>query len=263
MIDDGDDDRQRQRDDDDEPEVLVLDEDRPEPVGHAGHDRGEDDHRHAVADAPLADQLAHPHQHGGAGDERGDDQVAPRPQALRQDRHAGRVDRQVAGAAPSAEHEHESGRLQRRQGDRDVPGVLGDLALPDGALLLQLLELGDHHAEDLHDDARRDVGHDPEGEDREALEGAAGEQVEEADGALGAGGVLQLLDRLMVDPGNADRRPEPVDGDHHQREQDLVAQIRDLEDVLQAGKQRRGSLCSVRSIAGPVGAAIGTYRFVN
>jgi hypothetical protein len=48
---------------------------------------------------------------------------------------------------------------------------------------------------------------------------------------------LQLLDRLVVDASHADRRAEPVDGDHHDREQDLVAKIRDLEDVLQAGKQ--------------------------
>ena len=78
--------------------------------------------------------------------------------------------REKAGASTGAEHEHEAGGLQRGQGDRDVAGVLRDLALPDRALLLELLQLGDHHAEDLHDDARGDVRHDPEGEDREALE---------------------------------------------------------------------------------------------
>ena len=37
--------------------------------------------------------------------------------------------------------------------DGQVAGLLGDLALADRALLLQLLQLGDDHAEDLHDDA--------------------------------------------------------------------------------------------------------------
>ena len=36
----------------------------------AADDRGEDQQRHAVADAALGDQLAHPHEQGGAGGER-------------------------------------------------------------------------------------------------------------------------------------------------------------------------------------------------
>ena len=44
--------------------------------------------------------------------------------------------------------------------DAEVARVLRDLALPDRALLLQLLELGDDDAEHLHDDAGRDVRHD-------------------------------------------------------------------------------------------------------
>ena len=58
-------------------------------------------------------------------------------------------------AAAVVEQEGEAGRLHERDGDREVAGPLGDLALADRALLLPLLELGDHHREDLHDD--RDV----------------------------------------------------------------------------------------------------------
>ena len=38
-------------------------------AGKPADDRGEDQQRHAVADAPLGDQLAHPHEQGGAGGE--------------------------------------------------------------------------------------------------------------------------------------------------------------------------------------------------
>ena len=86
-------------------------------------------------------------------------------------------------AAAVVEQEGEAGRLHERDGDGEVAGPLGDLALPDRALLLPLLELGDHHREDLHDDRRRDVRHDPEGEDRELGERAAGEQLEEPEHA--------------------------------------------------------------------------------
>ena len=46
-----------------------------------------------------------------------------------------------------------------------------------------------------------------------------------------------------VDARNPDRHAEPVEHDHHDREQDLVAKIRDLEDVLQVGEHCSGCLC--------------------
>src|SRR5207245_284098 len=59
--------------------------------------------------------------------------------------------------------------------------VLGDLAPAELALLGELLEVGDHDREQLEDDARADVGHDAEREDREALERAAGEHADQAE----------------------------------------------------------------------------------
>jgi hypothetical protein len=77
------------------------------------------------------------------------------------------------------EQEHEAGRLQQRQHDRDVPRPLVDLLDPLLALLLPLLELGDHNGKELHDDRARDVRHDPEPEHRHAGERAAREEVDE------------------------------------------------------------------------------------
>ena len=68
-------------------------------------------------------------------------------------------------AAPwESEQEDVAHRLDGRQADREVPAVLGDDLLALLALFLELLELGDDHREELHDDRGRDVGHDAQGE---------------------------------------------------------------------------------------------------
>src|SRR4029450_1373010 len=85
-------------------------------------------------------------------------------------------------AVAALHHEHQSGALHERQRDREGPGPLRDLLLAGLAFLLPLLELGDHDAEQLHDDRRRDVRHDPEREHGAARESATREPVEEADG---------------------------------------------------------------------------------
>jgi hypothetical protein len=150
---------------------------------------------------------------------------------IREQRNRRRLHRrEERSTATGTEQEHEHGRLERRQRDGDVAGVLRDLALADRALLLELFELGDHHAEHLHDDAGRDVRHDAEREDRERLERAAGEQVEQTErSALGA--LAELIDRQRVDTRDPDGGTDPVERDDHEGEQDLVAEVRHLEDV--------------------------------
>ena len=51
----------------------------------------------------------------------------------------------------------------------------------------------------------------PEREDAEAAEGAAGEQVEEAEGALRLDALLELLDGVAVDAGHPDGVAESVE----------------------------------------------------
>ena len=103
-------------------------------------------------------------------------------------------------AAAVVEEEGQAGGLEQRDGDREVARPLRDLALADRPHLLPLLQLGDHHGEDLHDDRRRDVRHDPEREERELGERAAGEQLQEAEHAAALLGLaLELLDGVEVD----------------------------------------------------------------
>jgi hypothetical protein len=104
----------------------------------------------------CADHLAEPHEHGRAGHERQDHEVAARPHPVCSSaRSAPTAPRRRTRCRALAEDEREPGRLQQRDADREVAGVLRDLALPGCALLLELLQLRDHDAEDLHDDAGR------------------------------------------------------------------------------------------------------------
>ena len=72
-------------------------------------------------------------------------------------------------------------RLQDREADGQVAGVLRQLGLPGLALLLEGLEPRDDHGEQLDDDARRDVRHDPQREDRQLEQRTAAEEVRQAE----------------------------------------------------------------------------------
>src|SRR5262249_55568059 len=81
---------------------------------------------------------------------------------------------------------------------------------------------------------RGDVRHDAQREQRQPGERSTGEQLEEGEDAPLLRLLLQRLQRRHVDPGDRDERAEAVDRDHRHREQHLVAQLRDAQDVLEA-----------------------------
>jgi hypothetical protein len=120
----------------------------------------------------------------------------------------------------------EGRRLQERERDREVAGVLRELGLA-GLPLVQRLEVRDDDAQQLHDDRRGDVRHDARGEDRQLQQRAAGEQVRARAGprspSPSAGG--------SPDVGEAHERrrnvrTETVDGDDREGEEDLPPEIR-------------------------------------
>ena len=91
----------------------------------------------------------------------------------------------VAEELPAVGQRDDARGLQDGQRDRQVAGVLGQLVLTRLPFLLQLLEPRDDHGEQLDDDARRDVGHDAQREDRQLEQRSAGEQVDQrVDAAL-------------------------------------------------------------------------------
>ncbi len=179
----------------------LRDPDRPQ-VGREGRDDlGEDQDRHAVADAAVGDQLAEPHDDRGAGGHR-DDHDQHGHQALVVDQVLGAALQQLAAAG----QRHDAGRLQDRQRQREVAGVLGDLGLTGLPLLLEGLQAWDHHHQQLQDDARRDVRHDPEREDGQPQQRAAGEQVDQPVEAVVLGGVEAGLHVGDVHAGGRDLR---------------------------------------------------------
>ena len=181
----------------------------------------------------MADELADPHEKRGAGDERRDHEKCPRHERIEQD-HVGGLGGGTDEGRPVAlaKNECEARTLQQCDADCHVTGPLCDLALADRTHLLPFLQFRNDDIEHLHDDARGDVGHDAEREDRERSERPAGEQVQEPECTLGIRGLTQLRDSVRIDTGNADGRTEAVDHDHHHREEELLAKVFHFEDVL-------------------------------
>ncbi len=79
----------------------------------------------------------------------------------------------------------------------------------------------------------------PEGEDGQPPERAAGEDVQEAEDRAGRR-LEEGADRMRVDAGRRNVRAQPIHGQHQEREEDPLAQVRHVEDVGEAleGAQR-------------------------
>ena len=98
-----------------------------------------------------------------------------------------------------------------------VAGILVDLLAAPLALLLELLDPRRNGGHQLHDDGRRDVGHDAKGENRHPAERAAGEHVEHTeDTALLL--AEDVLENLRIDPRDRDVGAHPVDDQHEKGE---------------------------------------------
>jgi hypothetical protein len=194
----------------------------------AGDDRREDHQRDPVADAALGDELAHPHQQHRARRERDHDEEHVRRIEVGDDRRA-RVRRKAL------EEEDVADRLREREADREVARVLRDPRLPDLALLLQLLERRHDHRQQLQDDRRRDVRHDPEREQRDPRQPAAAERVQQVEDAAAAELALDLVDGLDVDARHRDVRAEPVERQKQRREGELLADLGNREGSEDGG----------------------------
>src|SRR5262249_39764414 len=77
----------------------------------------------------------------------------------------------------------------------------------------------------------RDVGHDPQREEREVLKRVPGEQAEEAEDVAAGELVVELLDGFLVDTGTGDVGAEAVERQDREGEQDLLANLGDAERV--------------------------------
>ena len=135
-----------------------------------------------------------------------------------------------SGAVHALEPDRNPERLDDADHDRPVPGVLGQLLAPGLALLGQARQVRDDHLEQLEDDRRVDVGHDPERENRQPPQRAAREHVEEAE-QRPLRGLEEGVESREVDARRRDVRPDAIDHEQAEREQDPLAQLRYRKDA--------------------------------
>ena len=75
----------------------------------------------------------------------------------------------------------DTGGLNGGQNDRQVARIGRDLAAAQFAFLRKLFQVRPDDRQQLQNDRRRDVRHDPERKDRQPAEVAAGEQIQKAE----------------------------------------------------------------------------------
>src|SRR5438477_457641 len=119
---------------------------------------------------------------------------------------------------------------------------------------LHLINDGEHGGGELEDDARRDVRHDRQRKHRRPAEAATREQiVQREQGALRL--VLQIIgEGLDVDAGRRDMGADAVHHQAQEREENLLLQLRHLEQVGQPGS---GHVVSSRSCRPPARSSSG------
>ena len=184
----------------------------------ADHDAGEDQQRHAVADAALGNLLAQPHDEDAARGQR---------QHGHQDKTDAGIDNEIR---LSLQGEGDAQRLHGAQDQGQVARPLGDLLAAQLAFLLQLGQRLVHHGHQLQDDRRGDVRHDAEREDRQPAQLAAAEQIDEAQ--EGAPVLVEELRQLIgVDTRRRNVSAEPVHRQQPKREQNALSQIGNAEYV--------------------------------
>ena len=188
---------------------------------HTADDAHEDDKRHAVADAALRDELAHPHDERGTGHQR------EHHQDIGED--LGHLGREHHAVLRGLEQQQVADGVDQAQGQRQVTRDLGD-ATPAGlAFLRPTAHRRDDALHQLHDDGCGDVGHDAQREYREVRKRAAGEQVQHGHGHAR---ILERVSELVErDTRNRHVGTESIKRKDAQREQDLLAQLGNLERV--------------------------------
>src|SRR5690606_10980173 len=114
--------------------------------------------------------------------------------------------------------------LHQGQHHSAVAGVLGDLATSRVPFLLELLQGGGHRSQQLHDDGRRNVGHDPQGKNTHPLQGAPGEHIEQPqNGALVL--IEQVCQLVWIDARHRNMGADTIDHDRQQQKAKASPQL--------------------------------------
>src|SRR5674476_291015 len=121
LVNEDDDHQQHKRDGNNDPELdfPALLEHGIHAGGDTGHDIGEDEDGHSLADTTLGDELAQPHDKGGPGGESEDDETGPPNRVVEDEVDAGARTEQPAHTL--VEQVDQTGGLHQGQGHRQVP----------------------------------------------------------------------------------------------------------------------------------------------
>ena len=231
-IDNGDGHEEQKRDDSGDRTPLAGLADRQQLLGQTGRNRGEDQERHAVADATLRDEFAQPHDDAGAGHHDDDHHDEGQHRLVTNDRLRARLEELAA-----TRQRNRRRRLKDSEEDRQVARVLSQLRLSRLSFLVQVVESGNHDPQQLDDNRRGDVGHNAQREDRELQQGTAREQVHEVKQRR-----LRLLRHtalhsLRVDARRRNKRTEPERGHDEQSKEQFPTQVRGTERLGKCTEQ--------------------------
>jgi len=120
----------------------------------------------------------------------------------------------------------------------------------------ELLQRRPHRDQQLENDGRRYIRHDPQAEDRALFQVTTRKQLEvvhqipkgTASTSRGTGTHPRLIDTR-----NRNVKPDPIDRKHPQRKQNLVTQLRDLEHVNEGADH---SFSSTHGVVRPIRACL-------
>jgi hypothetical protein len=188
-----------------------------------GGNTGKNQDRYAVAQTTLGDLLAQPHQEHRSRRQRADRRHSE-PHA-RGNHQAGR----------SFQRHRNAKRLEQGQTQGAVTRVLRDLATAGFAFFLELLEGRHHVGQQLHDDRRRDVRHDPQREDRETGQGTTRHQVGHAQNAAFLT-LEELLQLGRVNPRHRNMRADPIHDQGEQQKHQAATQVAELAGFRQLSR---------------------------
>jgi hypothetical protein len=141
--------------------------------------------------------------------------------------------------------------LQNCQRDGQVERVLVQLHAPGVALLPQFVQLRNDGLKQLQDNGRRNVGVDAEGHHAHLRQTTAAEEVKEAQQDVRVRTAEDLIERRAVDTGQRDIGRESVEANDPQRNQNLLAQVRQPECVAYRLKHGVGPSRKATLVAGP------------
>ena len=139
--------------------------------GKVRHNTGEDDQRNTITDAARGYLFPQPHEEHGAANQR---DYGGGPKEKPGIYHGGPL--RTGGAF---QPDRNAIALERGQQHGAISGILVDLLASRLALFFHRLEIGRNRGQQLHDNRRRNIGHDAQREDRHAAKGATGEHIED------------------------------------------------------------------------------------